>query len=130
VISQACPLFVPIVEESGSGTMQPDSLRRVFVGYEKKGLTQLYSLHTLSAFKSVADRNDAGGSRKLIPVNMPPLPQSDFWENVRNLVRNVTIYDKPEVDFYVTDVLQLFIYCTEFLGFSVDKPNRVLIGTY
>jgi len=133
VYSKSCPLFVPIVEE---GWLRHEATRLIaeeyLSGMKKEGIDTIVLGCTHYPLLS-----------QLLTEMMPGVSQIDSGEHaavtaIRLLGERQELRDerdeymvKPEVDFYVTDVPSTFYDIAQrFLGFAVDKPNRVLIGKH
>lgn len=130
VYSQSCPLFVPIVEE----------------GWLRHQATKMIAEEYLANFKQeMVDTLVLGCTHypllsQLISEIMPGVSLIDSGEHaavsaIRTLGERGELREerdeyviKPEIDFYVTDVYSTFYEVAQrFLGFSVDKPEKVLL---
>ncbi len=133
VISIPCPLFVPIVEE---GWLRHEATRLIAEEY-------LHELKEIKADTLVLGCTHYPLLSQLLTEMMPGVVQIDSGEHaavtaIRLLgelgelrVEREEYIIKPEVDFYVTDVPSTFyVVAQRFLGFSVDKPNRALLGKH
>ncbi|MBM2816258.1 MAG: Glutamate racemase [Ignavibacteria bacterium] len=133
VYSQVCPLFVPLVEEGM--TFHP-AARLIAEEYLKevknKGIDTLVLGCTHYPLMS-----------QLLMEIMPGISLIDTGEHasvtaLRLLADNDWLADerhefviKPEIDFYITDLPSIFNELAgRFLGFAIDSPKRVSIGTH
>lgn len=131
VLSKACPLFVPIVEE----------------GWMRHPATRLIAEDYLDIFKKEeVDTIVLGCTHypllaQLITEMMPGVSLIDSGEHaavtaIRLLGERGELIEEreeyimtPDVNFYVTDVPSTFFEVAQrFLGFEVDKPNRAVLG--
>jgi len=131
VFGQPCPLFVPLVEEgliSSEATKQIakeylDQLRNFKVDTLILGCTHYPLLATvIQELLPNVNLIDSGehasvSSLRLLAEKKMLKEESDFF------------IDKPNVEFYVTDLPQNFHQqAISFLGFDVEKPELVEIG--
>jgi glutamate racemase len=131
VFSQACPLFVPIVEE---GWLSHPATRLVAEEYLKCLIQQ--NIDTL-----VMGCTHYPLLRQLIMELMPGINLIDTGEHAAvNAIRLLAeqkslvedhhdVISKPDAVFYVTDVPSTFYEVAKlFLGFEVESPQRVVLG--
>ncbi|MBI5324977.1 MAG: glutamate racemase [Ignavibacteriae bacterium] len=132
VISQACPLFVPIIEE---GWLDHPATKLIIEEY----------ISTLKAEK--IDTLVLGCThypllKQLLTEMMPGISLIDSGEHAavmavrmlagqERLVEEKEVYvQKPEIEFYVTDIPSTFYDIAQsFLGFKVESPQIVSIGS-
>jgi glutamate racemase len=132
VESKACPLFVPIVEE----------------GWIDHPATRLIAEDYLSEFKETGiDTLVLGCTHypllsQLIGEIIPNISLIDSGEHaavtaIRLLAESNDLVEErqefiitPNITFYVTDVPSTFFDMAQrFLGFSVDSPNKIVLGS-
>lgn len=131
VFSQACPLFVPIVEE---GLMRHQVARVITEEYLDK--LKKENIDTL-----VLGCTHYPLLSSLITELMPGLNLIDSGEHasvtaLRLLAERNMLADEREeflikhnIDFYVTDVPSVFFeQAQRFLGFAIDSPQKVVLG--
>ena len=128
VFSQACPLFVPIVEE---GMRNHRATKQIAEDYLK-------SLQEKNVDTIVLGCTHYPMLKGLLTEIMPNVTLIDTGENAsvtalrmlaeqKKLVdEKSTFVNKPNVELYITDISALFYEnAKEFLGFDIDKPNVV-----
>jgi glutamate racemase len=128
VISQACPLFVPFVEE---GWIKHEATKLVAEEYLKKmksedidtlvlGCTHYPLLSTLIAeILPGVNLVDSGEHAAVSAVRM-------LAESKELAPEREEIVVKPDISFFVTDIPTTFFeQANRFLGFIVDSPKRV-----
>ncbi|TAL68787.1 MAG: glutamate racemase [Bacteroidetes bacterium] len=132
VISQACPLFVPIIEE----------------GWQEHPATKLIIEEYITTLKSEnIDTLVLGCThypllKQLLTEMMPGISLIDSGEHAavmavrmlagqERLVEEKEVYiQKPEIEFYVTDIPSTFYDIAQrFLGFTVESPQIVSLGS-
>ncbi len=132
VFSQACPLFVPIVEE----------------GWIRHPATKMIAEEYLADFKKEGvDTLVLGCTHyplmgQLFMEIMPGISLIDSGEHaavtaIRHLAERKALIDeknefvkKPEIRFFVTDVPSFFFDTAKrFLGFPVESPEKIDIGS-
>ncbi|OGU11831.1 MAG: glutamate racemase [Ignavibacteria bacterium GWB2_35_12] len=132
VISQACPLFVPIIEE----------------GWLEHPATRLISEEYLSGLKAEnIDTLVLGCThypllKQLLTEMMPGISLVDSGEHAavmavrmlaeqENLVEEKDVYvQKPGIEFFVTDIPSTFFdIAQKFLGFTVESPKIVSLSS-
>lgn len=131
VISQACPLFVPFVEE---GLTEHNSARLVAEEYLEK--LKKENVDTL-----VLGCTHYPLLSRLITEIMPGVTLIDSGEHAsvtalrllaeRNLLQDEKneFMRKPEIEFFVTDVPSVFFeQAQRFLGFGIESPGIVRFG--
>lgn len=131
VLSQACPMFVPIVEE---GMVRHEAAKLIALEYlshlKREGIDTLVlgCTHYPLLMPLLTE---------LLPgVNMIDSGEHAAVTALRSLANNNTLDDernefveKPDIKFYVTDLPTMFYdLAREFLGFSVDTPEVVSPG--
>jgi glutamate racemase len=132
VYSKACPLFVPIVEE---GWTRHSATRLIAEEYledlKKEGVDTLVLGCTHYPLLSLL-------FTELMPgINLIDTGEHASVHALRLLAENNVLADegseyviKPDIDFYVTDVPSIFYdLAKQFLGFSVDSPQKVILGS-
>lgn len=132
VIAKSCPLFVPIIEE---GLVSHPASRMIAEDY----LTELKKkeIDTL-----VLGCTHYPLMNQLLTELLPGVSLIDSGEHasvnaLRLLAENKILVDerdefivKPEIDFYVTDLpAHFFEIAQRFLGFSVDSPQKISLGS-
>ncbi len=132
VYSQACPLFVPIVEEGWAGH---PATRIIAKDYLKS--LKLQDIDTL-----VLGCTHYPLLSELLSELMPGVHLIDSGEHAAVTAldllegRNMLCGDKnksdgnPQIDFYVTDIPSIFSrLASEFLGFDVNLPDKIILDT-
>jgi glutamate racemase len=133
VISQACPLFVPIIEE----------------GWQEHPATRLISEEYLAGLKEEKIDTLVLGCthypllKQLLTEMMPGISLIDSGEHAavmavrmlaeqENLVEEKDVYvQKPQIEFFVTDMPSTFYDVAQrFLGFNVESPEIVNLSSY
>lgn len=131
VFSQACPLFVPIVEE---GLLRHNAAKLIAEDYllkliEEKvdtlvlGCTHYPLLsHLISEIMPEVTLIDSGEHASVSALRL--LAEKNMLiENQKEFI------SKPSVDFYVTDLPSNFYeQAKAFLGFDIDKPEVITLG--
>ena len=130
VFSQACPLFVPIVEE---GWLRHQATRIIAEEY-------LASLIDKNIDTLVLGCTHYPLLSQIISEIMPGITLIDSGEHasvnaVRVLGESGMLADEreeynftPETDFYVTDIHSTFYEVAQrFLGFNVDSPKKIIL---
>jgi glutamate racemase len=131
VFSQACPMFVPIVEE---GMLRHKASKLIAEEYLSPlvqsdvdtlvlGCTHYPLLsHLINEIMPEATLIDSGehasvsALRLLAEQNLLLEPQKDF-------------ISKPDIKFYITDLpANFYDMAKNFLGFEIDKPNIISLG--
>ncbi|MCK5741866.1 MAG: glutamate racemase [Chlorobi bacterium] len=131
VLSEACPLFVPIIEE---GWIRHDATRLIIGEY-------LNELHKSGVDTLVLGCTHYPMLAKLLTELYPGLTLIDSGEHaavsaVRVLAESSVLKEerneyvvKPEIEFFVSDLPANFNEQAErFLGFEVNSPKRVIPG--
>ncbi len=128
VLAKACPLFVPLVEE---GLLRHSATELIATEYLEefieKDIDTLILACTHYPLLNELIRNilkdvnliDSGENAAVLAIRL--LAEQKALIDIKNqFVR------KPNIDFYVTDVPSTFFDLAQrFLGFSVDKPNKI-----
>ncbi|HPO62159.1 MAG TPA: glutamate racemase [Candidatus Kapabacteria bacterium] len=133
VFSKACPLFVPLVEE---GLLRHSATELIAKEYLEEfiennidtlilGCTHYPLLNELirNILKDV-ELIDSGENAAVLAIRL--LAEQKALTEIQNeFVR------KPFIDFYVTDVPSTFFELAQrFLGFPVDKPNKISLEKF
>ncbi len=133
VFAKACPLFVPLVEE---GLLRHSATELIAKEYLEEfiennidtlilGCTHYPLLNELirNILKDV-ELIDSGENAAVLAIRL--LAEQKALIDVQNeFVR------KPAIDFYVTDVPSTFFELAQrFLGFPVDKPNKISLEKF
>ncbi len=132
VYSQACPLFVPIVEEGWAGhpatrIIAEDylkSLKRQDIDTLVLGCTHYPLLsELLSKLMPGVHLIDSGEHASVTALDL--LAGSNMLCGERNKSDS-----NPQIDFYVTDIPSIFSRLAgEFLGFAVNSPDKITLDT-
>lgn len=131
VISQACPLFVPLVEE---GWIRHKATRIIAEEYleifknEKVDTLILGCTHYPLLSQLIAEiipsvtLIDSGEHSAVMAIRM-------LGEQNALVEEKKEIIDKPSIEFFVTDVPSTFYdLASRFLGFAVESPKIVKLG--
>ncbi len=131
VYSQACPMFVPIVEE---GLLRHNASKLIAIDY-------LQYLKDSNVDTLVLGCTHYPLLSHLINEIMPDVTLIDSGEHAsvsalrvmaeQNLLNDADnkFISKPIIDFFVTDLPALFYQQAQnFLGFEIDKPNLISLG--
>lgn len=132
VISQACPLFVPIIEE---GWLEHPATKLIIEEY-------ISTLKAENIDTLVLGCTHYPLLKQLLTEMMPGISLIDSGEHAavmavrmlagqERLVEEKEVYvQKPGIEFYVTDIPSTFDDIAQrFLGFKVESPKIVSIGS-
>ncbi len=132
VFSKACPLFVPLVEEGWTKHPIARQIAEEYLADLKKvdidalvlGCTHYPSLNQLlTEILPKAALIDSGEHASVTALRL--LAE-------QNILREETkdYHQKPDIDFYVTDLPSMFFdLAKQFLGFPVDSPTKISLGS-
>lgn len=128
VLAKACPLFVPLVEEGLIRHTATELIASEYLEeFIEKDIDTLILACTHYPLLNELIRNilkdvnliDSGENAAVLAIRL--LAEQKALIDIKNqFVR------KPNIDFYVTDVPSTFFDLAQrFLGFPVDKPNKI-----
>lgn len=131
VFSQACPMFVPIVEEGLLRHKASKLIANEYLKYLKDsnidtlvlGCTHYPLLsHLINEIMPDVTLIDSGEHASVSALRV--LAEKNLLTDA-----NQQFISKPVIEFYVTDLPVLFYeQAQNFLGFEIDKPNLISLG--
>jgi glutamate racemase len=131
VFSQACPMFVPIVEEGLLRHKASKLIANEYLKYLKDsnidtlvlGCTHYPLLsHLINEIMPDVTLIDSGEHASVSALRV--LAEKNLLTDA-----NQQFISKPVIEFYVTDLPALFYeQAQNFLGFEIDKPNLISLG--